>query len=518
MGVIRSQSIRSAFITYIAFSIGAINAVFVMPHFLSNTQIGLISVYIAFAAQMVTIGSIGTGVVINKFLPYYKAHLKPQKNDLLTIALVVGTLGLLLALGVSALNKELIIRKFSKNSPLFVEYLYLFPFFAFGYLYSYILESFNTNYKFSVWSSFVRELFYKVFNLFIVILFAIHWVSFRGAMNIYSLMYLLGALLLMMNLIKHKLFHLTFTISSLTKKLKSNLLKYSLSAWGISILGITYQFVDIFAITGLIGLGSAAIYNIPKFLITAIVIPSSAVISISVPLISESWRQNNLAKIEEIYKKSALVLVLLCGAIFFLIWSNIDDILHLLPDRFYGSTDAFTAAKYALLILGIARMFDLATSVNSHILQNSRKYYWVDLTSNIVITVFSIPLNYLLIKAFGILGAATSYLVLAFLVNSFKAFYLYYKEKIHPFSQKWKVLLAVFATAVVVGYILNIFLQAPPIDAMVSTIPARIGRIIIRSIILSAIFVPIVYKLNISEDINSLIKSLLNKIFLKPKQ
>lgn len=517
MGIIRSQSIKSTIITYIGFSIGAINTIFVVPHVLSNAQFGLITLYVAIAAQMVAVGSFGIGVVINKFLPYYRAHLQPKKNDLTTITLVIGTLGLLLVLGLSFINKDLVIRKFSKNSHLFIEYLYLFPLFVFGYLYNFIFESFNNNYRYSVWSSFVREFFYKFFNLALVLLFALHWISFKNVMNIYSLMYWAGALLLLLNLVKNKLFYTPLTISSLTKKIKINILKYSLITWGTSILGITYQFVDVFAITALAGLGSLGLYSYPKFFITAIVVPSTSVINISVPLISEAWRRNDLLKIEEIYKKSALVLVTLCGALFFLIWANVDDIFHLLPDKFLGSEQAFTQVKLAFLILGISRMFDFATSVNSPILQNSRKYYLVDTTCNIVLVIISIPINYILIKNWGFLGAAMAYMFLSFSANSFKAGYLYYKEKIHPFSQKWKLLLVVFVVAFLFSYLLNLLLQAQFLDHLISNIPARIGRIAIRSIILCAIFVPFVYWLKISDDINGLIKSLLDKLREKQK-
>jgi len=517
MGIIRSQSIKSTIITYIGFSIGAINMMFVMPHFLSNVQIGLISVYIAFATQMVAIGSLGIGVVINKFLPYYRAHLLPKKNDLISLALVVGTFGLLLTLALSVMNKDLVIRKFSKNSPLFVEYLYLFPFFSFGYLYYSILESFNNNYKFSVWTSFVRELFYKFFNLFLVILFAIHWLSFKGVMNLYSVMYWIGALLLLLNLVKNKLFYIPLKLSSLTKKLKFNLLKYSLSTWGISILGVTYQFVDVFAIAGLVGLGTAAIYNIPKFLITAIVIPGTSVINISIPLISDAWRRKDLVKIEEIYKKSALVLVLLCGGTFFLIWSSIDDIFHLLPDKFFGSASAFTNAKYALLILGFARMFDFATSVNSYILQTSKKYYWTDLSCNIASVVLSIPLNYLLIKKYGMIGAATSYFVLAFMSNSFKAGYLYFKEKIHPFSNRWWRLAIICGLAILIGYFLNVLFDLSIFDNLNYTIITRIIKIVLRNTILCGIFIPLVYWLNVSDDISGMIKLMLDKLPMRKK-
>jgi O-antigen/teichoic acid export membrane protein len=446
--------------------------------------------------------------VTNKFLPYYRAHLVPEKRDLFSIALVAGTIGMLIVLGLSYLNSGFFLRKFSKMT-LFINYIYLFPIFSMGYFYYYVFESFNNNYKFTVWGTFVREVFYKSFNLFAAIVFALKWVSFKGVMNIYMVMYWLGALLLASNLSLKNLFHIPLNISKLTKRIWRNIAVYSISSWGISILGVTFQFVDTFAVAGLMGLGSAAVYSMAKLIISPVVIPSASVVNISIPLISDAWRRYDLPKIEEIYKKTALVLLLVCGFVFYLIWVNTSDIMSLLPLKFYGSVSILNSTKKVILILGIARAIDFSTSVNAHILQNSRRYYLVDMSCNIANVILLIPLNYFLIKSFGLIGGAISIFTSSFLSNSFKATYLYAKEHIHPFSNKWFVLIIIFAAMLLLNYLLNILIFN---NLQSSSTIMLLIKISIKSIVLSSIFIPLIYFFEISDDINATIKSMINKL------
>jgi O-antigen/teichoic acid export membrane protein len=285
--------------------------------------------------------------------------------------------------------------------------------------------------------------------------------------------------------------------------------QYSLSSWGISILGVTFQFIDTFAIAGLMGLGSAGVYSIAKLIISPVVIPSGSVVTISVPLISDAWRRNDLAKIEEIYKKTALVLLIICGFVFYLIWVNTTDILSLIPLKFIGSQDIVNVTKNVILILGIARAIDFSTSVNAYILQNSRKYYWVDLSCNIVNVILLIPLNYILIKNFGIVGAAMSIFASSLMSNGFKATYLYAKEHIHPFSNKWFVSIVIFSAMLLLNYVLNllIFNHLQPSSEVMLLI-----KISIKSIVLTAVFIPLIYVFKISDDINITIISIISKL------
>jgi len=512
MGVIGKQSIRSTLITYIGFAIGAINMLFVMPEVFTKEQFGLIQVFISFAIQAVTIGSMGMVVVTNKFMPYYKSLLPPGKRDLLTIALVTGTMGMILVLMVAFLNDDLIIRKLNKNSPLFIEYMYLFPLFAAGYFYSYMLDSFNINYGFNVWGSFVREIFYRLFNLVAAAVFAFGLLDFSGVINLYMVIYWAGALMLGMNLYFHGLFKIPFRISNLTRRIWDKMARYSLSSWGAGILSTTLQFIETLAIAGLIGLGSAAVYSIARFLISPVIIPSNSVLTVSLPVISDSWRRHDIRNIEAIYKKSALILVSIGGFLFFLITSCTFNVLQIIPQDFFGSDQSLiTQAFWVVVILGTARMIDFSTSVNSHILQTSRKYFRTDLIINLISVVLSIPLNYFLIQGYGIIGAALAYLFLSLFANSFKAIILYLREGLHPFSPKWPLLVfylfimgslttaMIFADNVYFGFVEKSFLSI-------------VLLIVAKSVVLCAAFVVINFRFSISEDLNGSIRKLFSKI------
>lgn len=517
MGVIKQQSIKSTFITYIGFAIGAINMLFVMPSVFSKEQFGLIQVFISFAIQAVTVGSLGMVVVSNKFIPYYKSLLPPQKRDLLSIALITGTIGMLCVLGISYLNEDLIIRKLSKNAPLFIEYMYLFPLFALGYFYSYILDSFNINYQFSVWSAFVREVFYRAFNLFTAVIFALGILSFSGVINLYMVIYWLGAILLCLNLYYHKVFHVSFRISDLTRRIWKKMVRYSISSWSVSILSTTLQFIETLAIAGLIGLGPAAVYSIAKFLISPVIIPATSVITVSIPVISDSWRRHDLVKIEEIYKKSALALVSICGFLFFLISVNAFNIFQLIPHKFFESDmTLITQAFWVVIILGFGRIIDFSTSVNSYILQTSSKYFPVDLLINLIAVILSIPLNYFLIKNTGIIGAALAYLFLSLITNTYKTYFLYHKESIHPFSKKWLTLIFIFIVSGITGFLLNIS-DKFYFELFHKSFVSILLLIAVKCLILAIIYIPLNLRFDISPDINTTIRSFLNKAkaFLK---
>jgi len=504
MGVIKQQSIKSTLITYIGFAIGAVNIMFVMPAVFTKEQFGLIQVFLSFSIQAVTLGSLGMVVVINKFLPYYKTHLAPKNRDLMTIVFVSGTIGMLFVLGLIFSNEDFVIKIFSKNSPLFVRYLYLFPLFAMGYFYSYILELFNNNYNYSSWSSFVREIFYKSFNLLAALVFYFGILDFKGVINSYSIIYWLGALLLASNLFARGLFHLPFKISKLTFRIKKYLFKYSVSYWGISIFSAASQFIETFSLAGLVGLGSTAIYKVAQFIISPIIIPYSSIITASVPSISDAWRRNDKPKIEEIYKKSALISVLVSGLLFFLIYVNINDILHLIPKRFFGSENEIIQASRVIIILGFARLIDFSTSVNSNIMQTSSKYYNIDLGTNIVLVFIAIPANYFLISHFKMIGAAYAYLTLSILANTFKAVFLYVKEKIHPFSKKWIQLFLIFACCLLASFLINLLL-VNTLHTYADNFLLLLLVMSVKSILLTGIILPTVYFLKISEDINTII-------------
>jgi len=104
MSNIRRQSIISSVVIYLGFTIGLLNIYLFTRQGLSandhftDAQFGLYNAFIAVATTMMAFANLAMPSYIYKFFPYYKDHLAPKKNDLITWALVVSSIGYSLVL------------------------------------------------------------------------------------------------------------------------------------------------------------------------------------------------------------------------------------------------------------------------------------------------------------------------------------------------------------------------------------------------------------------------------------
>jgi O-antigen/teichoic acid export membrane protein len=81
------------------------------------------------------------------------------------------------------------------------------------------------------------------------------------------------------------------------------------------------------------------------------------------------------------------------------------------------------------------KLIDLGTGANSQIISTS-SYWRVDFVTNVVYTIFDLPLNYILISRFGLMGTAyTSVIALSF-YNSMSYGFLWYRFKLQPYTFK----------------------------------------------------------------------------------
>src|SRR5204863_8074849 len=100
-------------------------------------------------------------------------------------------------------------------------------------------------------------------------------------------------------------------------------------------------------------------------------------------------------------------------------------------------------SQWVFFFLGLARIVDLGTGLNSQIIGTS--IYWrFEFLSGIVLLSLAIPLNYFLVKEFGIVGAGYSNLIAFAVYNIIRIIFLERKFNMHPFSIKtaYAVLLA----------------------------------------------------------------------------
>ena len=193
-----------------------------------------------------------------------------------------------------------------------------------------------------------------------------------------------------------------------------------------------------------------------------------------------------------LYTKSAINLLLVGGLFFLLVWLNIDNILSILPEK-------FSHGKYVVLFIGLAQLFNISTGLNGVIIVNSKYYRW-DLIFNISLLVITIMTNIILIPIYGIDGAAMATAISLFSFNILKVVFVYVKLNMHPFTVKTL-------------YTLFIFLGLYFIIPLVPSVGNIFFDILVRTALIVILFVPTMYKLELSKDMNKIINSLLNKIF-----
>jgi O-antigen/teichoic acid export membrane protein len=148
----------------------------------------------------------------------------------------------------------------------------------------------------------------------------------------------------------------------------------------------------------------------------------------------------------------------------------------------------------------MARLFDMLTGINAEIIGTS-KYYRYDLVFYVLLGLIGIGANMLLIPLLGMTGAAVAAAISIFLFNTMRYVFIYLKYHMQPFSLGTiKMLLAG------VGIIF--------LSSLVSTKLSVVPDIILRSGMITVLFVAVVYGLQVSDDVMDMTK----KIFLLMKQ
>ena len=118
---IRRQSIISSFFVYIGFALGLFNTYLYTKGF-STEEYGLVQAFQAVATLMFSFSNIGITYYIYKFYPYYNDNLPPNKNDMITLALVTSMAAFMFVVISGIVFKDFVVRKYSANSPEVVYY------------------------------------------------------------------------------------------------------------------------------------------------------------------------------------------------------------------------------------------------------------------------------------------------------------------------------------------------------------------------------------------------------------
>jgi O-antigen/teichoic acid export membrane protein len=454
MSQIRKQSIISTVFVYLGFAIGFINT-YLFTNYdspFSTSEYALTNIFIAVGNIMFAFANLGMIATVYKFYPYYNDNLPKSKNDLLTWAFMISLVGFLMVIIAGIFFKDLVIRKFGARSPEFIKYyLWVFPF-GFSILMFSLLEVFTWNLRKSIFTSFLREVLFRLLTTILIFLFFFKLIgSFDTFIKLYAFTYGIVALVLFIYLLSKKQFHLTFSISRVTKKFYKKILSFATLIYFGGMVYMIAQFIDTLIIMSVVGTMAAGIFSLGSVVANLVQAPQRGAIAASIPVLSKAWKDKDYDKIDIIYQRSGINLLIASLGIFLLIWLNYVDAVktfHLKPE--------YIESQWIFFFLGMARIVDLGTGVNSQIIGTST-FWRFEFISGVVLLSLAIPLNYLLVKKFGIIGAGYSNLIAFTIYNIIRIIFLKRKFDMHPFSAKtvYAILLAFASYAVCYYSFLN---------------------------------------------------------------
>jgi O-antigen/teichoic acid export membrane protein len=498
MGVIQKQSIQSTFIIIFGFAIGAFNIIILAPKFITAKELGLTRIIADAGITLATMCTLGSTPVIYKFFPFYRSYLKPKKNDLPFVTLIVCMIGFVIMCFAGYAAKDFVVQKFSERSPLFVEYSYLVYPFAFFMLLFIWLESFSWSFKKGVISNGLKETLSRVLFTILLIALSFHIIQLHQFYIFFSFSYLLPAIILFFILRRTGEFNFVPDVSTVTTRLKGKMMNFGLFIFGAQFLNLLSKTVDTFILSSKSagGLEDAAVFTIATYVITLMEVPQRSITSITIPVLAESWKNKDMRNISNIYTKSVTNLLLIGLGMFSLIWLNIHNLaIHLGKD--------YAGIGYIILFMGIGKLIDLGTGANSQIIGTS-SYWKVDFTTNVIYTLIALPLNYILIDHFGLMGAAYSFLISMLVFNLMRFGFLWFKFSLQPYSLQnlLGIIIALTCTAIVY---------------FIPRHPFIIVDTFVRTVTFLALFLSAIYFTNASAEIKELIRTVIYRLTKKNK-
>jgi len=484
MGIVLKQSIKNTLTIYGAFAIGGVNALFLYTSFLEDTYYGLVTFLLSTANLLMPLVAFGVQNTILKFYSAYTSKL--EKDKFLSVAIF---LPLLVALPIGFLGVlfyDAISSYLSIKNPVVKQYVSVIYLVAIATAYFEIFYAWSKVQLQSVYGNLLKELFTRIAAM--VLLFSVYFECISVEDFIW---YLTGAYFIRMFLMAGyalKLYKPNFSLQ-LPENI-GEILKYSFYIILAGAAGTILIDIDKFMIPQKEAIALTAYYSVGVYIGSVVETPGRAMSHILNPLIAKALNSNEMKEVASLYKKSSINLLAISGLVFLLINLNITEMYALLPEKFRGGV-------LIVLYISFAKLYHMFLGGNGAIITNS-KYYKVLLPYGVTMAFSVIILNYYLIDLISIEGAALSTLIVVFVFNTIKLLYVKIKFDLYPFTSKSGVLLLLLGTFYGLFFFWD-FSYHPLIN------------IILKSTLISILYLGSIYKLHISKEINEVLLKVVKK-------
>ena len=480
MGIVLKQSFKNTLVLFLGFAIGGINVLFLYTHFLHEDYYGLVTFLLSSANILLPLLIFGMQHTVIKFYSAYQT--KDQQDQFLSLSLLLPLLIIVPLALIGSLAYEHIAEWLSRENIIIRSYTYLIFLAAVFMGYFEVFYAWSKVQFQSVFGNFIKEVFARISASILLIL--VYYEKITEEQFIYGIIIVYGIRMLIMMVYAFSLYKpkLVFKYPENIKEIISYSFYIILAG---SAAGILLE-IDKFMIPQLEAIAQVAYYSVGIYIASVIAIPSRAMKQIINPLTAKGLNTDNLIEVESLYKKSSVNLLVASGLLFLLINLNVKDLYEFI------NKPEFSVGILIVLLISISEMVKTAIGTNGAILTNS-KYYRAFFYFSLAMAISVIILNRWLIGTLGINGAALATLLVVFIFSLLKVLYVQKKLTMQPFTANTLKILVLISAIFLAFYFWNF-----PFHPLFN--------ILLKSLLVSLIYLLFIVKLKVSEDIQEVLK------------
>lgn len=487
MGIVLKESYKNTLTLVVAILVGAINTLFLYVYFLDTNYYGLVTFVLSTAFILKPLIALGVNYSVVKFFSAYTN--KQDKDTFLSTALWLPLL-IIIPIGlIGSVFYDEISEVLSDKNPLVKSYTFLIFLVAIAYAYFEIFYAWARVHLKSIFGNFLKELFARIMASLLLV--AVYFKIIDSHQFVWCLTgaYFLQTLLMMFYALSLYRPKFSFELPSNFKEV----VKYSLYIILAGSAATILLDIDKFMIPQKEAIAQVAFYAVAVYIGSVIEIPGRAMGQIIQPLTAKALNENKNDEVLDLYQKSSINLIITSGLLFVLVNSNIASLYELLPKEYTGGV-------WVVFMISVAKLYHMVLGSNGAIISNS-KHYKILLPYGIGMALMVIFLNNWLIDKIGINGAALATLIVVLTFNTAKLGYVKSKFKIQPFTKHTWLALLLIGVLTVIGIVIPVKFHP-------------IITILLKSFLLSVVYLFVVIKFKLSTDIEQVFKRLSSQ-FLK---
>ena len=498
MGIIFKQSFRNTIVIYFGFIIGAVNAIAFYPNILKEEYHGLVTFLLSASNLIMPLIAFGIHNTIVKFFSSYNT--KEEKDRFLS-SIIIFPLFIALPIGFfwDAFHEFIISRLSAKNDGKVEDYTLVIYIVAVSCAYFEVFYSWAKVHLKTVLGNILKE-FYNRAVVF-VLLIAVFFDFINKSEFIYALtgFYIVRTLIMMFYAFKTYLPKFNFKFPINTKEI----LKYSAYVFLAGSAGAVIIDIDKLMIPGKEAIKVASYYTVAVYIGSFIEAPGRALAQILQPLTSKSLNENNVNEVESLYKKSSINLLVISGMFFLLVNCSIGELFKMMPEGYAGG-------ELVVLMISFAKMYTMSLGNNRDIINNSKFYRMIlPIGFGMALSVYFLNKLFYYQMNFGTNGLALSTLISLLVFNTVKLWFVKAKFEMNPYTKETTKIFFIIIALFGLFYFWNF--KTP--EFFVGKLPIHhLVNIALKSILIAGIYLFIVLKLKISDQLNSLVLKLKSKI------